>query len=140
MYTNAQILAAVLNKWAQPFVGSFLAGKMNSIPLMGVAENWIKSLGLVSPNYSITKDIMAIVGGASDVVALPFLNKYISMIDESSIPIMAHSIVDNAIEKGELLLADGALIIEEADLKALKRLLELNLPLAKEDVYIVKTE
>ena len=83
---------------------------------------------------------MAIVGGASDVVALPFLNKYISMIDESSIPIMAHSIVDNAIEKGELLLADGALIIEEADLKTLKRLLELNLPLAKEDVYIVKTE
>ena len=140
MYTNSQILAAVVSQWMQPLVGSFVTSKIGNIPMLGAAENWVKNLGIVSPNYSIVKDLMPIIGGASDVIIVPMLNKYLSMVDDASLPAMAHGIVDKAIENGELSLAEGYLTFEEADLKRLKRLLELNLPLPAEVGYIVKTE
>jgi hypothetical protein len=140
MYTNSQILAAVVSQWMQPLIGSLVTGKISSIPMLGAAENWVKNLGIVSPNYSIVKDLMPIIGGASDVIIVPVLNKYLSMVDDASLPAMAHGIVDKAIENGELSLAEGYLTFEEADLKKLKRLLELNLPLTAESGYIVKTE
>lgn len=140
MYSNAQILAAVVNKWAQPFIGQLIAGKVGSIPALGMAENWVKNLGIVSPNYSIVKDLMPIVGGASEIVVQPMLSRYLSMVDDATLPAMAHGIVDKAIENGELSLAEGFLTFEENDLKRLKRLLELNLPLEKSECYTVKTE
>jgi hypothetical protein len=85
-------------------------------------------------------DLMPIIGGASDVIIVPILNKYLSMVDDASLPAMAHGIVDKAIENGELSLAEGFITFEEADLKKLKRLLELNLPLPDVRGYIVKTE
>jgi hypothetical protein len=140
MYTNSQILAAVVSQWLQPLIGSVVAGKVGNIPMLGAAENWVKNLGIVSPNYSIMRDLMPIIGGASDVIIVPMLNKYLSMMDDASLPAMAHGIVDQAIENGELSLAEGYLTFEEPDLKRLKRLLELNLPLPAEVGYIVKTE
>lgn len=140
MYTNSQILAAVVSQWVQPLIGTLVTGKISNIPMLGAAENWVKNLGIVSPNYSIVKDLMPIIGGASDVIIVPMLNKYLSMVDDASLPAMAHGIVDKAIENGELSLAEGYLTFEEADLKKLKRLLELNLPLPAEVGYIVKTE
>lgn len=83
---------------------------------------------------------MPIIGGASDVIIVPMLNKYLSMVDDASLPVMAHGIVDKAIENGELSLAEGFITFEEPDLKKLKRLLELNLPLPADSGYIVKTE
>lgn len=140
MYTNSQILAAVVSQWVQPLIGTLVTGKISNIPMLGAAENWVKNLGIVPPNYSIVKDLMPIIGGASDVIIVPILNKYLSMVDDASLPAMAHGIVDKAIENGELSLAEGYLTFEEADLKRLKRLLELNLPLPSEVGYIVKTE
>lgn len=139
MHTNSQILSAVISHWAQPMIGQIVAGKMSSIPALGMAENWIKNLGIVSPNYSIMKDLMPVIGGISGELVTPFLNKYLAMVNDSALPAMAHGIVDKAIENGELSLAEGFLIIEEPDLKRLKRLLELNLPLVEDDCYIVKT-
>ena len=140
MYTNSQILSAVLTHWAQPFIGTFFQSKINSVPALSMAENWVKNLGIVSPNYSIVKDLMPIVGGASDMIVQPMLSRYLSMVDDATLPAMAHGIVDKAIENGELSLAEGFLTFEENDLKSLKRLLELNLPLEKSECYTVKTE
>jgi hypothetical protein len=140
MYTNSQILAAVVSQWMQPLIGSFVGSKIGNIPMLGAAENWVKNLGIVSPNYSIMMDLMPIIGGASDVIIVPMLNKYLSMVDDASLPAMAHGIVDKAIENGELSLAEGFVTFEEPDLKRLKRLLELNLPLPDDSGYIVKTE
>lgn len=140
MYSNSQILAAVVSQWMQPLIGSFVGSKIGNVPMLGAAENWIKNLGIVSPNYSIMKDLMPIIGGASDVIIVPMLNKYLSMVDDASLPAMAHGIVDKAIENGELSLAEGFITFEETDLKKLKRLLELNLPLPDDRGYIVKTE
>lgn len=124
----------------QPLIGSFVGSKIGNIPMLGAAENWIKNLGIVSPNYSIIKDLMPIIGGASDVLVIPILNRYLSMVDDASLPAMAHGIIDKAIENGELSLAEGFITFEEADLKKLKRLLELNLPLPADSGYVVKTE
>jgi hypothetical protein len=124
----------------QPLIGSFVSSKIGNIPMLGAAENWIKNLGIVSPNYSIMKDLMPIIGGASDVIIVPMLSKYLEKVDDASLPAMAHGIVDKAIENGELSLAEGFITFEEADLKKLKRLLELNLPLPDDRGYIVKTE
>lgn len=140
MYTNSQILAAVVSQWMQPLIGSFVGSKIGNIPMLGAAENWVKNLGIVSPNYSIMMDLAPIIGGASDVIIVPMLNKYLSMVDDASLPAMAHGIVDKAIENGELSLAEGFVTFEEPDLKRLKRLLELNLPLPDDSGYIVKTE
>jgi hypothetical protein len=140
MYSNSQILAAVVSQWMQPLIGSFVSSKIGNIPMLGAAENWIKNLGIVSPNYSIMKDLMPIIGGASDVIIVPMLSKYLEKVDDASLPAMAHGIVDKAIENGELSLAEGFITFEEADLKKLKRLLELNLPLPDDRGYIVKTE
>lgn len=140
MYTNSQILAAVVSQWMQPLIGSFVGSKIGNIPMLGAAENWIKNLGIVSPNYSIMKDLMPIIGGASDVIIVPMLSKYLEKVDDASLPAMAHGIVDKAIENGELSLAEGFVTFEEPDLKRLKRLLELNLPLPADSGYIVKTE
>jgi hypothetical protein len=140
MYTNSQILAAVVSQWLQPLIGSVVAGKVGNIPMLGAAENWVKNLGIVSPNYSIMKDLMPIIGGASDVIIVPMLSKYLEKVDDASLPAMAHGIVDKAIENGELSLAEGFITFEEPDLKRLKRLLELNLPLPDDSGYIVKTE
>ena len=139
MYTNSQILAAVVSHWVKPLAGNLLASKLNN-PIIAIVENWVKSTGVVSPNYSAAKDIMNVIGGASDIIILPYLNEFISKVDDSLIPAMAHRIVDNAINNGELSFAEGYLTIEEADLKRLKRLLELNLPMPAEVGYIVKTE
>lgn len=140
MHTNSQILAAVVSQWMQPLIGSIVGSKVGNIPMLSAAENWVKNLGIVSPNYSIMKDLMPIIGGVSDVIVVPMLSKYLEKVDDASLPAMAHGIVDKAIENGELSLAEGSITFEEQDLKRLKRLLELNLPLAKDDMYIVKTE
>lgn len=139
MHTNSQILSAVISHWAQPMIGQIVAEKMGSIPVLGAAENWIKNLGIVSPNYSIMKDLMPVIGGVSNELVTPFLNRYLAMMDDAALPAMAHGIVDKAIENGELSLAEGFLIIEEPDLKRLKRLLELNLPMVEDNCYVVKT-
>lgn len=140
MYTNAQILSAVLSNWLQPLIGSIVASKVGNVPFLGAAENWIKNLGIVSQNYSIMADIMPILGGASNVIIAPALNRFLAQVDDAALPAIAHGIVDNAIENEELVLAEGFLTFELADLKRLKRLLELNLPMSVESGYIVKTE
>jgi hypothetical protein len=53
-YTNSQILAAVLNKWLQPVVLQLSQAKMASFPFVQAIENKVKSIGFVSPNWSLT--------------------------------------------------------------------------------------
>jgi hypothetical protein len=112
---------------------------VGNVPFLGAAENWIKHLGIVSQNYSIMADITPILGGASNVIA-PALNRFLAQMDDAALPAMAHGIVDRAIENEELVLAEGFLTFELADLKKLKRLLEINLPMGEEVGYVVKTE
>lgn len=142
-YSNAQILSAVLNKWLEPVISQFAttltASKIQNIPFLANLENKLKTMGWFGANYSIANEIAPLAQPVVTSLAQPFLNKHISQLDDASIPMMAHKLVDNAIEQGSFSLFDGKVTFELSDLQDLKRLLKINLPIT-EDItgYVVK--
>ena len=139
MYSNAQILAAVLNKWMQPILDTLLSGRMQSFGFLNSLENKIKSTGWVSGNWSIMKDISPLIEGVSGRIITPVLTQYMSMLDDASIPSLAHDIVDKWLSAGKVELLEGKIVIERSDLQDLKRLLNANMPIIeKETPYQVK--
>lgn len=140
MYKNSEILSAVLNKWSQPLIGTFINSHIQSVPILKGLENKIRATGWVSANWSMMSELSPLMESVTGNIVSPMINKYISQIDDASIPKMAHSIVDNALKNGELRLFEGKIIFEESDLRQLKRLLELNLPYDPSNDIIIKTE
>jgi hypothetical protein len=140
MYTNAQILSAVINKWAQPLIKTLLAGKVQSIGFLQNLESKVKSTGWVSPNWSLMQDLSPIMEGITGSLVTPMLSKYLSMVDDASIPKMAHDIVDEALKQGKLSIMEGKVELETEDLIELKNLLNYNLPMREEQAYKVITE
>lgn len=140
MYTNAQILSAVINKWAQPVIRTFLQGKVQSLGFLQNIEAKVKSTGWVSPNWSLTQDLSPIMEGVTGSIVTPVLSKYLSMVDDASIPKMAHDIVDEALKQGKLSILEGKVELETEDLIELKQLLNYNLPVTDEQGYKVITE
>lgn len=139
-YTNAHILAAVLNYFAQPIIKDLAGMKITSTSGYQVVENTIKKWLPVSPNYSLMNDIGIFIQGATDKAIVPILNSYLSNIPDEMIPSIAHSIVDTAIKEGKFDFADGRLDIGKEDFLKLKTLLDYNLPLKEEAEYKVITE
>jgi hypothetical protein len=140
MITNAKILGAVLNKWAQPLVGTFLGGQMQNIPFIQGLQNKVRSMGWVSPRWTLLGELSPLMESITGSVIAPIISNYLSAVDDESIPKMAHSIVDNALKNGELVLLEGKVVFERQDLEQLKRLLELNLPYDPNEDIIIKTE
>lgn len=140
MYKNSEILSAVLNKWAQPLVGTFIQEHLHTMPILQGVQNKVRSMGWVSPNWSLYSELSPLLESVTGSILTPIINQYISQIDDSSIPKMAHSIVDNALKNRELSLFEGKIIFEENDLKKLKRLLDLNLPYDSSCDIPVKTD
>lgn len=140
MYTNAQILSAVLNKWAQPLIKTLLSSKVQSVGFIQGIENKVRSMGWVSPNWSLVSELSPIMEGVTGSLMTPVLNKYLSNLDDSSIPKMAHDIVDEALKQGKLSIFEGKIELETEDLIELKNLLNYNLPISDEAAYKVITE
>ena len=138
MYTNAQILSAVINKWAQPVIKTFLQGKVQSLGFLQNIEAKVKSTGWVSPNWSLMQDLSPIMEGVTGSIVTPVMSKYLSMVDDASIPKMAHDIVDEALKQGKISLIGFE--FETEDLIELKQLLNYNLPITEEQGYKVITE
>ena len=138
MATNAQILSAIINKWAQPFLQSFMTGKVQSLGFLSNLESKIKSTGWVSPRWSIMQDLSPLMESISGSLVTPMLTRYLSQLDDAAIPQMAHNIVDDALKKGSLNLFEGKVEIERADLEHLKKLLDYNLPYNESDVITLK--
>lgn len=139
-YSNSQILAAVLNKWLQPVVLQFSNAKLSSFSFVQAIENKVRSLGFVSPNWSLTRELSPMLEPITNSIIQPLLNRYFSVVPDEAIPAMAHGIVDKAIANGKLELLEGRLIFEKEDLDELKKLLDYNLPLKEIDEYTVKTD
>lgn len=136
-YTNSQILSAVLNKYLQPVVVQFAQMKMGSLPFVQAIENKVRSMGFVSGNWSLINEVAPLIEPITGNLVQPMINKYLSQIPDAAIPEMAHSIVDKAIANGGLSLMEGRLQFEKEDLIELKKLLDWNLPLVKEEEYQV---
>lgn len=96
-------------------------------------------MGWVSPNWSLIAELSPLMESVTGNIVAPMINKYISQIDDASIPKIAHEVVDNALKNGELSLFEGKVVFEQSDLKQLKKLLDLNLPYNQEEITI-KTE
>lgn len=138
-YTNSQILSAVINKWVQPVVTQLAQEKIGSFPFLQAIDNKVRSMGWVSPNWSIVKELSPMIEPITNSIAQPFIQKYLSSIPDEAIPSMAHSIVDKALEKGHFEFMEGKILLEKEDLQELKKLLEYNLPIEKGNDYVVKT-
>lgn len=139
MYTNAQILAAVLNKWAQPLVKSLIGSYVGTLPVLQMVENKVRSMGWVSPKWSLMGELSPLMEAVTGNAFAPFVAKYLATFDDASLPAMAHNIVDDAIKRGDLVLLEGKVTFEKADLEELKRLLTLNLPYDKDEDIIINT-
>lgn len=137
-YTNAQILSAVLAKWGQPIVESFMHGKLAQLPFVANIESKIKSTGWVSPMWSLTKEISPMLSGLSAPIIEPLLSQYLQGVPDAMIPQLAHSLVDNAIKQGGLVLFEGKIELEAEDLEELQTLLRYNLPIQNCETYVVK--
>ena len=140
MATNARILGAVVNKWAQPLVHTFLGGQLQNLPFVQNLENKIRSMGWVSNRWTLIGELSPLMENLTGNLVAPVIEGYLSKVDDASIPRMAHIVVDDAIKTGELRRFEGKIIIDRDDLRQLKRLLELNLPVAYEEEITIKTE
>ena len=73
MFSNAQKLAAVLNKWAQPAIQGLLGGRLGQLPFIANIDAKVRSTGWVSPMWSISKEIAPVLNGLSSSLIEPML-------------------------------------------------------------------
>lgn len=141
MYSNAQKLAAVLNKWAQPAIQGLLGTRLGQLPFIANIDAKLRSTGWVSPMWSISKEISPLLDGLSSSLIEPMLARYLQGIPDEAIPELAHKVVEDAIRNGGLSLFEGKVEFETDDLEELRTLLRYNLPVPeKTGSYEVLTE
>ena len=138
-YSNAQILAAVLAKWGQPAIEQLASGKLDNLPWMQAVSNKVRSMGWVSPNWSLGKELSPLMASITEALIVPVIERYLQGMPDSSLPSIAHSLVDAALINGSLSLFEGNVVFEKEDLEELKNYLNWNLPLGESPVYEVKT-
>ena len=138
-YTNAQILAAVLAKWGQPAIEQLTSGKLDNLPWMQAVSNKVRSMGLVSPNWSLGQELSPLMSSITEALVVPIISRYLEGMPDESLPSVAHSLVDAALANGSLSLFEGSVVFEKEDLDELKNYLNWNLPLGEAPVYEVKT-
>lgn len=138
MFSNRQILAAVLNKWLQPALQQMASTKLMQLPFLANIEAKIRSTGWVSPMWSMANEVAPLLGGVTTQLVEPMLNHYLQGIPDQAIPKMAHQLVENAIKQGQLTLFEGNVVFELCDLEELQKLLKYNLPIKEEECYKVK--
>ena len=141
MYSSAQKLAAVLNKWAQPAIQGLLGTRLGQLPFIANIDAKLRSTGWVSPMWSISKEISPLLDGLSSSLVEPMLARYLQGIPDEAIPELAHKVVEDAIRNGGLSLFEGKVEFETDDLEELRTLLRYNLPVPeKTGSYEVLTE
>lgn len=137
-YKNSQILATVVSEWARPAISQIAAGNLMRLPMLQSLQATIGSLGIVSGNYSLQKDIEPLIQPIINSLVAPMLARYFSQIPEESIPQMAHDIVEKMRDNGPLSVLEGMVTFEEEDLTELADLLDKNLPVEQTPGYQVK--
>lgn len=137
-YKNSQILAAVVSEWARPAISQIAAGNLMRLPMLQSLQATIGSLGIVSGNYALQKDIEPLIQPIINSLITPMLARYFGQIPEESIPQMAHDIVEKMRTNGSMSILEGMVTFEEEDLAELADLLDKNLPIGQTQGYQVK--
>lgn len=137
-FSNSQILAAVVSEWARPAISRLAAGNLMRLPVLQSLQATIGSLGIVSGEYALQKDIEPILQPVAASIVEPVLERYFQRIPDESIPRVAHGVVDKLRYNGALSVLEGVITFEEEDLDELADLLRKNLPLTEAESYQVK--
>ena len=137
-YSNSQILAAVVSEWARPAISQIAASKAMRLPMLQSLQASIGSLGLVSGEYNLQKDIEPLILPVVNSLITPVLARYFGQIPEDSIPQIAHDIVEKVRYNGPLSVLEGVITVDEEDLDELADLLQKNLPVENAAPYQVK--
>lgn len=137
-YKNSQILAAVVSEWARPAISQIAAGNLMRLPMLQSLQATIGSLGIVSGNYALQKDIEPLIQPIINSLITPMFARYFGQIPEESIPQMAHDIVEKMRANGSMSILEGMVTFEEEDLAELADLLDKNLPIGQTQDYQVK--
>lgn len=140
MYSNKQILSAVLTKWMQPVINQFTGSKIGTLPFIANIEAKLKSTGWVSPMWNLGSEIAPYIGGIGSKLVEPMIAQYLNGIPDDAIPSIAHQIVQDGIKNGGLKLFEGKIEFEVVDLEELQKLLKYNLPIKDVQSYEVLTE
>ena len=140
MYSNAQILSAVLVKWLEPVITQLGGSKIMSIPALSAIQNKIRSTGWVSQNWSMINELSPIINKVGGMIVEPIITNMVSKYPDSDLPRIAHGIVDAAIENNGLTIFEGNISFDTDDLQKLKRLLDYNMPVSDASGYVVKTQ
>ena len=74
MFSNAQKLAAVLNKWAQPAIQGLIGQRLGQLPFMANIDAKLRSTGWVSPMWSLSSEISPLLDGLSSSLVEPMLS------------------------------------------------------------------
>ena len=90
VFSNSSILAAVLAKWAQPAIKQLAGERFDSLPWLNAISNKVKSTGWVPQNWSLGKEIAPLLGGMTEVIVAPMIERYLQGLPDNSIPQMAH--------------------------------------------------
>lgn len=137
-YKNSQILAAVVSEWARPAISQIAAGNIMRLPMLQSLQATISSLGIVSGNYALQKDIEPLIQPIVNSLITPMLARYFGQIPEESIPQMAHDIVEKMRNNGPVSVLEGMVTFDEEDITELSDLLDKNLPVGQTPGYQVK--
>ena len=137
-YKNSQILAAVVSEWARPAISQIAASNLMRLPMLQSLQATISSLGIVSGNYALQKDIEPLIQPIVNSLITPMLARYFGQIPEESIPQMAHDIVEKMRNNGPVSVLEGMVTFDEEDITELSDLLDKNLPVGQTPVYQVK--
>ena len=138
MFSNRQILSAVISRWLQPAINDMASAKLMQLPFFANIDAKVRATGWVSPMWSLGNEVAPLLGGVTTQLVEPMISQYLQGIPDQAIPKMAHQLVENAIKQGQLTLFEGNVVFELCDLEELQKLLKYNLPIKEEECYKVK--
>lgn len=130
MATNAQIMASIVNKVAQPIVMMYMNELLGTNAVVQMLENKVKSMGIVSPQWKIINELAPFGEVISGAMVVPFLSQLMDGVEEQ-IPMLARDFIKTAREQGQISLLEGKVLLDKHDIDLMERLIESNLPLAE---------
>lgn len=142
MYSNIEILTAVIVTWAKPMVDEIVANRLGKIEPVITANEWVKKYFPVGKNYSIVNDLSFLAVPASEMVVGNFVRNGLEKLNvkDQDIPAYAARLVDSLIEQAEkkgCVSLFNTVELEKSDLEKLRYLLNKNLPVEEFAKYEV---
>jgi hypothetical protein len=142
MYSNTEILTAVIVTWAKPMVDEIVANRLGNLQPVATASEWVKKYFPVPNNYSIVNDISFLAVPASEMMVGNFVRQGLEKLNVSDkdVPAYAARIVDSLIEQADkkgCVSLFNTVEIEKSDLEKLRYLLRKNLPVEETAKYEV---